>query len=670
MKRKIYNLLVNRHAGIKERFHKFRKNAFGFKRIIAILYLLWLNFAYYVLFCRFLGQRKDTRAYEQKKLVIKESESGRFIEPEVTVDEFVKKLSEYDTVSFDIFDTLIFRPFSEPVDLFYMIGEQLGIMNFKNIRQKMEKEARQERFSREGHYEITITDIWNRLENEVGISARDGMRIEMELEMDLCYANPFMLQVYNRIKDMGKQIIIISDMYLPKKFLKKLLEKNGYTDFEQLYVSCEKGINKYSGKLFKSVIDNGGIRDRRIHVGDNTQSDVKMAVSNGFESCYYPNVNRNSLRMRAYDMSSIIGGAYRGIVNNRLYNGVRKYGMEYEYGFVYGGLFVTGYCSFIHKYYLQNNVDKILFLSRDGDILKQVYEKMYPDDNIDYAYWSRRASTKLMADYDRFDYFRRFLLHRVNQGITLTYIMRSMQLEELLPFMSEKFNLSQTLTEGNVYQVKAFLEDNWDKVLTIYEKEQNAAKCYYSELLTGCSKVVAVDIGWAGSGAMALNTLVQKRWNIPCDIIGLVAGTNTMHNVEPDASEAFLLSGKLVPYMFSFAHNRDLTKKHDLNSDYNVYWELLLASPTPQLSGFEPGEDGSGYSFCFGDYDRNREGIRQIQKGILDFAQDYTQAFNKYPYMFNISGRDAYAPMVVAASYNEKYLKEIYKRFNLEINVS
>mgnify|MGYP006974362159 CR=1 FL=1 len=53
--------------------------------------------------------------------------------------------------------------------------------------------------------------------------------------------------------------------------------------------------------------------------------------------------------------------------------------MEYEYGYIYGGLFVTGYCSFIHDYCRQHDVDKILFLSRDGDILKQAYELLYPE---------------------------------------------------------------------------------------------------------------------------------------------------------------------------------------------------------------------------------------------------------------------------------------------------
>ena len=66
------------------------------------------------------------------------------------------------------------------------------------------------------------------------------------------------------------------------------------------------------------------------------------------------------------------------------------------------------------------NADKILFLSRDGDILKKVYTKMYPEDsmNCDYVYWSRIAAAKITADYYKYDYFRRFLYHKVNQEYT------------------------------------------------------------------------------------------------------------------------------------------------------------------------------------------------------------------------------------------------------------
>ena len=53
-----------------------------------------------------------------------------------------------------------------------------------------------------------------------------------------------------------------------------------------------------------------------------------------------------------------------------------------------------------------------------------------------------------------------------------------------------------------------------------------------------------------------------------------------------------------------------------------------------------------------------KDDISLLSKVPIDVQAEY---INKYPYMINISGRDAYAPMVVAASYNEKYLKEIYK---------
>ena len=90
-----------------------------------------------------------------------------------------------------------------------------------------------------------------------------------------------------------------------------------------------------------------------------------------------------------------------GIVNNKLYNGTEQLSMEYEYGYIYGGLFVLGYCDFIHTYARVHGIDKLLFLSRDGDILKQVYDRLYPDDATEYACWSRKAATILMAKYNR-----------------------------------------------------------------------------------------------------------------------------------------------------------------------------------------------------------------------------------------------------------------------------
>jgi hypothetical protein len=120
MKLEIYNFLVNRHSGIKVRYHAMHDDSQGMKRVLSHFYLLWLNFAYYCLFMRHLGVEDKSKVYEEKNLETKLSETAAFRKANlgVTVSAFVEELSKHDVVSFDIFDTLIFRPYSQPTDLF------------------------------------------------------------------------------------------------------------------------------------------------------------------------------------------------------------------------------------------------------------------------------------------------------------------------------------------------------------------------------------------------------------------------------------------------------------------------------------------------------------------------------------------------------------------------
>lgn len=680
MRQKIYAILVNKKPGITSRYHKFHDGAKGMKKYLSWMYLLWLNFAYYILFIHSIGRVPEVDYYEEKVLDIKNSESKAYQKKIIGVEAYVEQLCRYDVISFDIFDTLILRPLGQPADVFYLIGEKLLISGFRNIRIWAEWDARMKCSQKKGHMEITLKDIWKNIQNEVGVQADIGMKLEIETEMSLCYRNPFMVEVWKELLRRNKRMIVVSDMYLPKAVLEQILQKNGFMGYEKLYVSCEYEKNKASGSLFE-VVKRDFSKERIVHVGDNPESDEKQAGKKGFATLPYRNVNCNMHMYRPYDMSYLVGSAYRGLVSSRLYNGVHSFSMEYEYGYIYGGLFAVGYCSFIHDYCRKNNVDRILFLSRDGDTLKQVYDYLYPDEDTVYVYWSRKAATKLEVSFDKHDFFRRFIYHKVNQNYSIREVMKSMELEGLLQELKD-LDTEDMLTDKNVSLLRQFLEAKWAQVIQAYRNQDIAAKAYYKNILEGCSKVVAVDIGWAGSGAMVLRHLVEQEWKIPCEVIGMIAGTNTIHNSEPDASETFLQSGKLVAYLYSQRHNRDLLKKHDPNKDYNVFWELLLSSPTPQFTGFRKGNarrkdktddrylPESDITLQFGKYDANQDGIMQIQKGILDFARDYQEHFKDFPYMFNISGRDAYAPMLVAAGRNEKYLKAIEKKFNLEINVN
>ena len=282
-------------------------------------------------------------------------------------------------------------------------------------------------------------------------------------------------------------------------------------------------------------------------------------------------------------------------------------------------------------------------------------------------YWSRKAALKLLADYDRHDYFQRFIYHKVNQGYKISNILKTMELEGIAGAL-RGINKDEVLTDKNVDGLKATIEECWGEVVSIYEPQLHGAQTYFSKIISNCKKAVAVDIGWAGSGAISISLLSEKIWKFQCEIIGVIAGTNTFYNADPFASEALLQSGKLVSFMYSQGHNRDLLKKHNPSRDYNIYWELLLSSPKPSFSGFYFDNDGK-VELRFGKPEKNQSGIKEIQQGIIDFTEEYIRHFKNYPEMFNISGRDAYAPMLLAMSHNERYLKEIYRKFNINANV-
>ena len=662
---------MNRVPGIKKRYHERHDNAKGINKVLSWGYLASANIGYHIFHLRFLGREQKLEIYENKTLPVAESESSLARKKLLPPSGLADKLKKFDVISFDIFDTLIFRPFSEPADLFYLLGEKLDLPDFRRIRMEQEWLAREECKEQHGHMEVTLEEIWNRIEKEVGLSADEGITAEKELEKKYCFANPYMKTVYEELKASGCRIIIISDMYLPAEFEKELLASCGYTGFECLYVSCEYKASKSDGKLYAQVKKDLGADLRYAHVGDNPASDLRMAAKAGFQTFIYPNVNRMTASYRSQDMSPIIGGAYRGIVNNRIYCGLQTYSMEYEYGFICGGLFVLGYCRFIHDYCRTNNVDKLLFLARDGDILKQAYDELYPGEPTEYVLWSRAAATKLMAGHNRYDLLRRYVDYKVNQGFTLEKIFQSMELEDLLPDLERengsRLNAGTLLTSNNHKAVRAFLLKHYPAILEKYRPQSQAAGMYYRDIMKDSRNAVAIDIGWAGSGAISLAWLFANEWDIPCRLTGIIAGTNTVNNAEFDASETYLQSGKLVPYLYSLSDNRDLVKKHDPNKDYNVFWELLLSSANRQFQGFSLDEGKVG--FHFGKADANQRGIRDIQQGIRDFIHDYTRHFGDISYMTRISGRDAYAPVLTASGNNEKYLKTIEGKFKLDINV-
>lgn len=647
MKERIYALLVNRVPEIRTEFLRRRRPEMG--RPEALLLLLKLHLKYYLLPHRRTGTHPVLPA-ERSESALAARESP---------ESFARALVAYDVISFDVFDTLIFRPFSAPEDLFYLVGMELGYPNFKHLRTAAEAEARAEKREQGLPGEVTLPEIWAILSRTTGIPAKAGMETELRWERKCCTANPYMHRMVSLLAAQGKTILFTSDMYLDGDTVRGLLRACGYPDFNAGYISCESGASKHEGTLFDRIRCGTG---RYIHIGDNPHADRDQALRHGWDARLYGNVNRAGNPLRTRDMSPITGSLYRGIVNAHLHCGVHVYSREYEYGFIYGGLFAAGYCRFIHDYTHTHGIEKILFLARDGAVLLDAYRMMYPADTSKtcYAYWSRAAAVKLSCSYFRHEYFRRFLDHRAGTRCTVRQALLGMELDELLPVLCRALEIKEDerLTYKSAAAIKKYLLDHWEQVRSIYAPQAEAGGKYYSELLAGCRSAAAVDIGWAGSGAVMLDCMVNRAWDLKCPVTGILAGTDAASGPDPDTAEPFLFGGKLVSYWYASHTNRDLWRAHDPARGHNLYWELLLSAPEGSLKGFYPA--GDTYRLAFRENRAHPEKIAEIHRGILDFVRLFLETETRLGIAIPVSGRDAYAPMLpILHGRNQKFMRSL-----------
>lgn len=651
-KKKVYDILVGKQPPIRRRYVRYKEQ--GKSPAARAVYLFRLNFSYYVLRDRELSRYGSPRS----KPYCGGPESA--LSYRGAPERFAEQLSRFDAVSFDIFDTLIYRPFARPADLFHIVGAEAGLLNFAELRRFCEHGARERRFAECGSYEVTFDDIYRYMEEYAGGAFAAAREKELSAELSLCFANPYMKRVWDILGERGTRRVVTSDMYLDGGFLEKLLKKNGFDGFETLFVSNEHNASKYNGDLYEVV--KGSLKTGNIaHVGDNRASDIEMAAKHGLTPFHCPNPNTAGSAYRPAAMSRVVGSAYCGLVNARLHSGAEKYSMLYEYGYAYGGIFALGFCRFIHGIAERTNADRVLFLARDGDLLKRVYDRLFPGSDTEYFLWSRLAATKLCFSDDTADFIRRFIYHKCGDGLTAEALLRQMELSELAESCPMR---GTTVTDKNYKELARFIYAQRERISALYEPLAEGARRYFGETLDGCGRVLAVDVGWAGSGGAAISQLAEK-WGFNCEVIGVIGCANDSSTEQPDCSEGLLQSGKMYAYCYSQSHNRDIFLSHDSAQGHNIFFEMLLGSESPSLKGFNA--DGSP---IFGAPESGgAETVRQIHAGALDFVEDYAVRFADYPYMLDISGSDAYAPFGAAARAGGGYFRAVLGGCSFSVGV-
>ena len=146
-----------------------------------------------------------------------------------------KKISKYEYISFDIFDTLVQRMLLSNKDLFYytdliyQIRYKKKLDNYVENRQKIEEELWEK--TSKGNFSFhNIFNIIGKIYGEPECGRLSSIELELESLLDVRNENIYSIYQY-AIKN--SKVIITSDMYLEKEYLEKLLDALGIKGYEK-----------------------------------------------------------------------------------------------------------------------------------------------------------------------------------------------------------------------------------------------------------------------------------------------------------------------------------------------------------------------------------------------------------------------------------------------------
>ena len=291
-------------------------------------------------------------------------------------------------IGFDVFDTMLLRPFMNPTDLFAYLEEKESSPGFHRERINAERRAR-----KEIRNEINIDEIYSVIDERF----RYLKDKEIDTEYTFSTADPDIKKIYDRIADLGIEVVIVSDMYISGECISRMLEKNGYSGYRKVYVSNEHGVNKHTGELFSVILKDLDMRpDEMLFVGDNVRSDHRVPLGMGIKSVrYVPAKERYEashkremrFRRRTKDLGSSV------IVAMDMFRWLRNPSQNEDYWYDIAYRFGGPVSSFFTQFVMSNITEttgSIFFISRDGYNLQKVYNILCDNPiNSHYIYASR-----------------------------------------------------------------------------------------------------------------------------------------------------------------------------------------------------------------------------------------------------------------------------------------
>lgn len=556
-------------------------------------------------------------------------------------------LRAYDTVSFDIFDTLVHRYTYAPMDVFDAVRSKLMcsqtallhpqlIANFPQLRRNGEQAARERRIAAfGGDAEINFDEIYDEMQQRCPFDAETRkllQQTELDLEKLFLYRSNGGFERYSAALSAGKQILFISDMYLPQSFLIEMLNGLGYAAANEhtLFVSADHRCNKHSGGLYRLVQEKLRLNPKKwLHFGDNMHADIESARKAGLSSQHADwssvrNVPRHSPNIADALPQSIIEGLSLP-QHQAVYTPENAY---QEQGYRIFAPLVFGFYVWLLKNLQTYQADKILFFARDAYLIQQIHELLEPDFPIphEYVYVSRKSIYPMsLTDFPlhRMDFLVGSRLARPLSSICRNY---NINLEQHSVTLA-KFGLTPEtpITPQNHHLATQFMATCFEDLMNGSISNRNRFGGYFTRMLENCRKVAVVDIGWAGSIQSALARVAAEQ-SPETELSGFYLG------LFPHASRNIRNKCAMTGYLVNLnqhAENQEVLTKGGIE-----LLEFLLTSPEGSTVGYQQDAQGSINPVLEKKNSEEQDyeyKATEVQKGVLAFMQDYAFLLKTFP---------------------------------------
>jgi len=416
-----------------------------------------------------------------------------------TLDEiFQQQLSSWSVVTFDFFDTLVWRKKPEVDIIVECVTEVLGASidhnRFLLLKDESETQLRQAAQGDLSDKETNIFDIYRDVFEKLKLSNIDELVIKfckrlINIESDNLVLHIGVHNVFERLEILNKHIIIVSDTVYDHRAFEVFISKLSLDiSLSNCYLSCVEKVNKYTGNLFKKLTK--ALQkdpNQFLHIGDNRYSDVIMA-----KEC----------KLDAILFSPTLS--------------IEEYRTLYDFGFSYLAPVLV---NFIQEVDIKTSSNQLVFLGRDGYLMYKIAQSISSKE-VHYLYVNRALSNQLITER-----LNRTILdflsteHKVEGiwGLVTVFGLSNTKFSKTFESFLNRVILSRNSLFNDVI-IKQILEDNVlcaNFSVSIRER-RNALKDYMTNSLPDINESTfsLIDVGWRGQIFNKLNQTYPTIKNI------------------------------------------------------------------------------------------------------------------------------------------------------------